>query len=256
MRPLAAVPNLDAELDELYALPPSEFTAARNALAAKLKRAHQDSHAEVRALRKPNVVVWLANRLAREETQAVDVLLDAGARLREAHEAALAGRGGASEVGSAAVAEREAVRRLVTSAKRVLVESGERGSSSVFDRLSQTLRAAAVDEAARTLLERGRLTDEVLAAGFGSLSAVVPAARVASGAPTAAAERKALKARVQELRAAARAARDDARLRDTAAAEAERTARSLREEAGEAAAAAERAAAELAEAENALSALR
>ena len=39
--PLAAVPDLERELDGLYALPLDEFTKARNDLASRLKRAHQ-----------------------------------------------------------------------------------------------------------------------------------------------------------------------------------------------------------------------
>ena len=38
-RPLAAVPDLEQELDGLYALPLEEFTKARNDLAARLKQA-------------------------------------------------------------------------------------------------------------------------------------------------------------------------------------------------------------------------
>ncbi|MDX6566513.1 MAG: hypothetical protein QOE10_2175, partial [Gaiellales bacterium] len=54
MRPLAAVPDLEHELDALYALPLEEFTKARNDLVSRLKKAHQDEvAAEVRALKKP-----------------------------------------------------------------------------------------------------------------------------------------------------------------------------------------------------------
>jgi hypothetical protein len=64
--PLAAVPDLERELDALYALPLNEFTKARNDLASRLKRAHQaDAAAAVRSLRKPTAVAWTANHLAR-----------------------------------------------------------------------------------------------------------------------------------------------------------------------------------------------
>jgi hypothetical protein len=251
--PLAAVPDLDAELDALYALPPSEFTAARNALAAKLKRAHQESHADVRALRKPNLVAWLANRLARDQPEAVAALLDAGSRLRAAQAGALAGRGGAPEVGAAAAAEREALRRLVAAARALLEETGQKVAPSVLDRLSQTLRAASIDDEARPLLERGRLTEEVKTVGFGSLAAVTPAPRPRPRRDDA---RKAARARVQELRAAARTARTEARASAEAAQKAERSAEVLRAEAEERAAAAEQAAAAVAEAEEALRALK
>ena len=67
-RPLASVPDLDRELDELYGLPLEEFTKARNDLAARLRKAHQAEAAEVvHSLKKPSVVAWSANRLARDE---------------------------------------------------------------------------------------------------------------------------------------------------------------------------------------------
>ena len=69
-RPLAAVPDLEQELDGLYALPLEEFTKARNDLAARLNKEHTPVAAYVvRALSKPSVVAAAANRLAREEPE-------------------------------------------------------------------------------------------------------------------------------------------------------------------------------------------
>ena len=87
MPPLAAVPNLDHELDELYGLPLEDWTRARNDLAARLKKAHQSEDADaVRALRKPSVVAWAVNQLARREERAMRDLLAAGDRLRSVQE--------------------------------------------------------------------------------------------------------------------------------------------------------------------------
>nr|MBA3842560.1 hypothetical protein [Actinomycetota bacterium] len=83
-RPLGAVPDLEHELDELYALPLEEFTKARNDLVARLKQAHQqEAAAAIGALRKPSVVGWTVNRLARDEPAQVAALLAAGEALRE-----------------------------------------------------------------------------------------------------------------------------------------------------------------------------
>ena len=245
-RPLAAVPDLEQELDGLYALPLEEFTKARNDLAARLSKAHQNEAPAdlVRALKKPSVVAAAANRLAREEPHQVVGLLAAGERLREAQQRALAGDGKAEEVNEAAAAERDALRGLLASARAQL---GERSSATLLDRLGQTLRAAAVDDEGRALLERGRLTEELKAVGFGPLEAVRPARRRSSDEVA-----RAARERVAALRAEARTLSSEARVAEEAAEQAQRAAELLVEEAEQKRADAERVAAELTEAEAAL----
>ena len=69
---LAVVPELDTELDDLFARPLSEFTAARNELARRLRNAGQeDAAAGVQALKKPSVPVWTVNQLARSRSELV-----------------------------------------------------------------------------------------------------------------------------------------------------------------------------------------
>jgi hypothetical protein len=144
--PLASVPDLDRELDSLYNLPLEEFTKARNDLAARLRKAHQaEAAGQVRALKKPSTVAWAANRLARDEPGLTAALLEAGDRLRETQQRSLAGKAHADEVAEAAAAEREAIRVLLAAARG---ELGARATSPLLDKLAQTLRAAAVDEAA------------------------------------------------------------------------------------------------------------
>jgi hypothetical protein len=242
--PLASVPDLDRELDALYDLPLEEFTKARNDLVSRLRKAHQsEAAAEVRVLKKPTVVAWAANRLARDEPKLTALLLEAGERLRETQQRALAGNAKPDEVADAAAAEREAIRALLTAAR---AHFGNRATSPLLDKLSQTLRAAAVDTAARPLLERGRLTEELKAVGFGPLEAVKPAARRGDEVGRAARERvSALRAQARRLSAAAREAERDVD-------EAKHALGALREEAEQKRADAERVAGELAEAEEAL----
>jgi hypothetical protein len=242
--PLASVPDLDRELDSLYDLPLEEFTKARNDLVARLRKAHQsEAAAEVRGLKKPTLVAWAANRLARDEPKLTAALLEAGERLRETQQRALGGQAKQDEVADAAAAEREAIRALLTAARR---RFGDRATSALLDKLSQTLRAAAVDAAARPLLERGRLTEELKAVGFGPLEAVKPAARRGDEVGRAARER------VSVLRAQARRLSAEAREAERDVDEAEHALEGLREEAEQKRADAERVAAELAEAEESL----
>jgi len=247
-RPLAAVPDLESELDGLYALPLEEFTQARNDLVARLKKAHQaEAAATVRGMKKPTVVAWAANRLVREDPRRVTALLQAGEQLRDAQQRSLAGKARADEVNDAAATERDAVRALLGSARTLL---GDRASPSLLDRLGQTLRAAAVDEEGRRQLERGRLTEELRAVGFGPLEAVKQVRRRGDEVARAARER------VAALRSESRSLESEARAAEEAAQSAAQAAEALAEEAEQKRVEANRAASELAEAEQALRARR
>jgi len=244
MRPLAAVPDLDHDLAALYNLPLEAFTKARNDLASRLKKAHQaDVAAEVRALKKPSAVAWAANSLVSTDRKLVGELLSAGERLRETQQQALHGKAGADEIAEASGAERDAVRALLAAARKRL---GARATPALLDRLGQTLRAAAVDDEARVLLERGRLTDELKAVGFGPLEAVKPPRRRSDEVGRAARER------VADLRTEARRLAGEARDAELAAEQAAHASSMLTEEADQKRVEAERAATELSDAEEGL----
>jgi hypothetical protein len=242
--PLAAVPDLEHELDELYGLPLEQFTKARNDLAARLRKAHQAEAAEqIKSLRKPTVAAWTANQLARSHPDLIAALVEAGDRLRNVQQRALAGKEPQAAVNEATGRERDAVRALVTAARK---ELGSRASPQLLDRLTQTLRAAAVEpELARTLAA-GRLTEELQAVGFGTLEAVAPRRRDDSAA------RKAARERVKQPRAEARRLAAEAHAAERAADDAVREAERLRSEADERRRAAEQAATALADAEAAV----
>jgi len=75
--------ELDSVL-ELYGLPPEQFTAARNQLARTLRDAGDTRGSEtVRALRKPTIVAWLANRLVRTVPDQIAELTEFGGDLRD-----------------------------------------------------------------------------------------------------------------------------------------------------------------------------
>lgn len=242
MPPLAAVPDLERELDELYAKPLEEFTKARNDLATRLRKAHQaDAAAEVRALKKPSVVAWAANHVARSNPDLVSELLEAGERLREVQQRSLEGTAEQSDVSAATSRERDAVRTLITAAR---AELGSRAAAPMLDRLSQTFRAAAVDPSLSRLLAAGRLTEELQAVGFGPLEAVKPKRRGPSID-----EKRAERERLKELRAEARRLAQEAKEALRAAHEAEREAERLRSVADDAQRAADEAATRLAETE-------
>src|SRR5579884_1301289 len=71
--------------DELYGLPPSQFTPARNTAAERARVAGDRKLADrIRRLRRPTTAAWLANLLTREYPDETGVLLQLGRGLREA----------------------------------------------------------------------------------------------------------------------------------------------------------------------------
>lgn len=142
--------DLDAKLDHLYDLPPEQFVAARDALARQLTGAERDA---VRALRRPSVVAAIANRLARDEPQALRALLAAGEQLRAAQ------LGGAGDVRAAVTAQRSAIDALVKAARK------HGAIATNVDRLRTLLQAVAGDDDLRAALERGRIEREPEAGG-------------------------------------------------------------------------------------------
>src|SRR4051812_2928004 len=84
--------DLDEALDALYAATPEEFVPKRAELAKQLKAGGRpEDAAAVVAARKPPLAAWALNQLSRRNRREVDLLLDAGHRLREAQAAVLGG---------------------------------------------------------------------------------------------------------------------------------------------------------------------
>lgn len=239
----------EREIDGLFALPLDEFTAARNALARRLK---QDGDAEaadqVRGLVKPTVPVWTINQLARSDPAAIRSLLSSGAALRKAQERALAGRGGSDALRTAQATQRDAVRDLGERARTLLDSSNHPPTQAVLERITRTLEAAALDEESRPLLKAGRLPTELAAAGFDSLAGFsIPTRQPApAGGDELAARRRQkeeamrrkreLQERVRELERRASEAERDAQRAEKAATDAREAAEEARAEADAAAA--------------------
>jgi hypothetical protein len=234
---LAVVPEVESELDDLFARPLAEFTAARNELARRLRKAGQeDTAARVQALKKPSVPVWAVNQVARRHADEVRELVDAGSRLRKAQQAAFRG-GGTDAVREATAAERSAARTLTRLAHELLAAEGRPATRAVTDRIGALLRAAANDPEAAEILAAGRLTEEVEATGFGAVAGIAPS-RPARVKPRPKADRerqqreqrrKRLEAQVERFRRAAEEAKAKAERAEAAAAKAQAEAENARE---------------------------
>jgi hypothetical protein len=199
--------------DELYALPPGEFTRARDTRVKELRGDGDREAAEsVKALRKPTVAAWALNQLARRRKKDLDGLLSAGEDLRAAQEELLGG-GDRSAFQEAAARERELVAQLSADAASLASDAGER-AGGLQEKVAETLHAAALDEETAEELRAGRLAREREAIGGFGAAAAGP---VATGAAPAKA-RPAKRARTRPRAAPRKAAADDAARRQALAA--------------------------------------
>ncbi|HVT19454.1 MAG TPA: hypothetical protein VHQ90_25155 [Thermoanaerobaculia bacterium] len=171
-------PDSDIELARLYALPLTDFTAERNALAARLRKAGKRKEAaEVQGLRKPAASTWAINQLLSREADKIEALLAAGERARTAQRQSLAGRAtGTGALREALQEVRSLHEELRGRAVAFLSEAGHAAGTAVVDRLTSTLQALAFDRAAAAAVERGWLTDDLEPPGFEVLAGLQLAA--------------------------------------------------------------------------------
>jgi hypothetical protein len=151
--------GIEERIDELFAVAPEEFVAARDALANEL-RSEGDGRgaADVKKLRRPTVAAWAVNQVARRHPRDVEELLSAGDDLREAQRRAMTGKG-RTDVHEPTARRRAVVDRLAKLAAELLADAG-RGSGTHADEVTDTFLAASVEPAVAELVRRGRLDRE------------------------------------------------------------------------------------------------
>lgn len=184
MGPLGAddIPGGEAGRD-LYAVEPSHFVSARDGLVKRLRAdGRRDEAALVAKLRRPPATAWALNRVARTQPDLVEAVLDAGAGLRAATEAALGGD--ASGLRAAQARERRAADVVAGAGIAHLVAAGRIAGDDARRRMMATLRAAAVDPDAAARLVAGVLDDDREAPGF-AVGAVDGGRRPAAGGEAA-----------------------------------------------------------------------
>ncbi|MFE5407448.1 transposase [Microbacterium sp. NPDC056569] len=139
--------QLDALAAELYAVPPAEFTAARNARAGLAAPALAK---RLKALRKPTVSAWAVNLLARDGQLADAVEL--AAALREAQDDL-----DAAELSRLGRQRRQLVAALAKQAIGLAEEAGSTLSAAARDDVEKTINAAVMDAAAAAAVLTARL---------------------------------------------------------------------------------------------------
>jgi len=198
--------DLDAELDHLFAAPPSEFTSARNALAKKLEAAgRKEDAARVKALKKPAPAAWAVNQLASSAPRLLQALVASGDRLRT----------NPTDVKSSMQERREVLNEARKAVEKALAAAGHPATADVLRRASATLEAIATYGSAAGRPVAGRLSEDVQAPGFDEVAAlgILPGAAgarrpgAAPARPTEKPERRAERTKVvQRARASLRAA--------------------------------------------------
>src|SRR5688572_21652892 len=165
----------DDNVEALFKLPLAEFTSARNALAAQLKKnGRGDEAADVKALGKPPVSAWAVNQLYWNHREAFDKLIESGERFHKAQSA----RSGAkvADMRVALDARRESLNKLSDFAAQALREAGHNPSPDTIHRITTTLEGISAYASRDDGPHLGRLTHDVDPPGFESFGSFVPVA--------------------------------------------------------------------------------
>ncbi|MFI9724413.1 hypothetical protein ACIHFE_33065 [Streptomyces sp. NPDC052396] len=151
--------DFDSVADELYRLPPDEFTAARTKHAAAAREAGlRDLARRIDALHRPTLSAWTANQLVRRHPDQVRKLTGLGDDLRRAHR-----EPSSRQTDNITDQQRAVVAELIQHARRIVEETGHPFTGEVEDGLEQTLRAAATDDQAARDWVAGRLAEPLTA---------------------------------------------------------------------------------------------
>jgi hypothetical protein len=157
---------IDRIADELYALPPAEFVAARDAQARQAADHGDKALAkQVSALRKPTSSAWALNLLARHGAADLAEALALGDELRVAQEEL---RGGALRQLSAR--RRAVLSALVRRVELFALDYGKPLGPDAVQQVRATLTAALADAVLAARIRAGRLVKPVEQSGFGPLS--------------------------------------------------------------------------------------
>ncbi|WP_431993430.1 hypothetical protein [Streptomyces albogriseolus] len=145
--------DVEAVLDELYALPPSEFVARREerAARARTRRRAQDAR-RIHAARRPTFAGWAANLLRRSRPDEARRFLELGRALREAY--ATLDPSGLKELSAQ---RRRIVSEMSRQAAALAREAGHPLSDAVQRDVETTLRAVLADPEAAAVWEAGRV---------------------------------------------------------------------------------------------------
>ena len=160
-------------LAELFKLPLDQFTAARNARAARLKKnGHPEEAAQLKALSKPPLSAWAVNQLFWRHPKDLEALLDSGERFRHAQAQQLAGKHG--DLRGTLDARRQTLTALSRLAADILREGGHTPGPDIERRVTTHSRHWRHTGRQPGAPQAGFLTADIDPPGFEALAALVP----------------------------------------------------------------------------------
>ena len=148
------------EIERLYQLTPSEFTAARNDAVKQLKSSADK--AAVRALQKPNTPAWAVNQLYWKRRRVFQQVLDAARKLRDAHAQQLAGR--FADIQAAERHQSDVLKKAADEVRDLLRAAGEKETPATMNAVVETLQALPGRD------DYGRLVKPLKPLGFEALA--------------------------------------------------------------------------------------
>jgi hypothetical protein len=205
--------KLEDDIDALFKLPLAEFTGARNALAARLKKEGRRNDADrVKLLAKPSVSAWTVNQIYWDHREAFDRLIASGRRLRPAQKLRLAGK--VAGMRDSLDARREVLAHLSDLATDLLREAGSNPSPDTLRRVTTTLEAMSAYALLSNGPTPGRLTHDLDPPSFDSLASLMSGAAATEeiDEPIAPARKSTTNANVRRLEEARRAKIADAKV--------------------------------------------
>jgi hypothetical protein len=165
--------NVGAEVDALFQLSPPDFVAARNALAARLKKEGRDEESRhVKALAKPSISAWTVNQLYWRHRGDFERMIATGERFRQAQTSRLAGGGG--DIRALLNEQRDVLSGLARLAAAILQKASGVAPAGVMRRITASLEALSAYGSLPGAPPAGRLVDDVAPPGFDTLAALVP----------------------------------------------------------------------------------
>jgi hypothetical protein len=155
--------EIEKAVAEIYSQPLTRFISARDTAAKRLKQEGKDEAAQaVSKLRKPTLPAWALTRLAVTDRSTLDPLDEADERVR----GSMSGSKAADRVRKATEARHRVISDIVDAAADLLEKEGHPASTTVREKIAQTIYALASDDSRREKLAQGQVIKELQPSGF------------------------------------------------------------------------------------------